>query len=208
MDISPLDNTLDNTETITAKTLPRWRLVCYDETIVDRKLRYFLQDLSPPHLCRDCHWKREDSIENLRKSGKLQTLSSELEPILPKRDKQFSGVYEDQRHSIDSVLYKDIKCLSYILWLNQFLSSAGLAHLCELFMRNGNLLKLHFTISNFSRRLKVSVEVTDAAGVVTSRAVMIYKAPEWTESANPRAGIWSRDQSAARDQLNWSGASC
>ena len=56
-------------------------------------------------------------------------------------------------------------------------------------MRNGNLLKLHFTISNFSRRLKVSVEVTDAAGVVTSRAAIIYKAPELTESANQRAGI-------------------
>ena len=124
MDISPLDNTLDNTETITAKTLPRWRLVCYDETKVDRKLRYFLQDLSPPHLCRDCHWKREDSIENLRKSGKLQTLSSELEPILPKRDKQLSGVYEDQRHSRlgplqrhkMSVLHFMIESVPFISW--------------------------------------------------------------------------------------------
>ena len=59
----------------------------------------FLQDLSSPHLCRHCHRKRKDSLENLCKSGKLQTLSSEPEPVLPKRDKQLSGVYEDQRHS-------------------------------------------------------------------------------------------------------------
>ena len=114
----------------------------------DKKLRLdFLQDLSPPHLCRYCRRrKRKDSLENLCKSGKLQTLSSQPEPVLSKRDKQLSGVYEDQRHSRLGLLslYKDIKSLSHISGLNQILSSTVLKHLCELFMRNGNPLKLFY----------------------------------------------------------------